>query len=183
MCKRTRSSDASAATVTDIARGATAGRRDDATTRAPVTAVEALRDIYDEERKHALVSQSINHRASNNHTTITRFHALARPHRPRARRVRPHHRDRRQETLGHGRDPFSPSWRHSSRRRGTRERTRATNDKIIFFGRASRSRIAYRVGRERHHRRIRRIDNDAAVRETTSRRGVRGSFSGVSSSS
>ena len=44
MCKRTRSSDASATTDITVARGATVGRRD--ATRAPVTAVEALRDIY-----------------------------------------------------------------------------------------------------------------------------------------
>ena len=138
MCKRTRSSDASATTDITVARGATAGRRDDATTRAPVTAVEALRDIYSPSRDndHALVSQSPRTNHTSTRITKHRFHALARPHRPRARCVRPHRGHRRQETLGH----------HPSSHRGvviapptdarwTHGRARARDGEKIFFGR------------------------------------------------
>jgi hypothetical protein len=65
LCKRTRSSDASAATDIAVARGATVGRRD--ATRAPVTAVEALRDIYVENTRTNARSSVIAHESERSH--------------------------------------------------------------------------------------------------------------------
>ena len=137
LCKRTRSSDASATTDIAVARGATVGRRD--ATRAPVTAVEALRDIY-VAREYTHERALVSHRARvRTITPITkhRFHALARPHRPRADVQRPRARPP-------PRNPRSPPLprRRSIARTGERARppraTASARDVEKYFLRARR---------------------------------------------
>ena len=81
-------------------------------------------------------------------------------------------RDRRRETLGHHPSRVrGPSLRPGhARDRRARPRARETS-RNIFYARVVEIARTHRVRRERHHRRIRRIDNDVR-RGTTARRDV-----------
>ena len=137
LCKRTRSSDASATTDITVARGATVGRRD--ATRAPVTAVEALRDIYGPARIHARTRARQSSRTRQNDHTHHETPFPRPPSSPPPSRGRPASpfAHRRRETLGHHPSRVRGPSRRPGHARDRRARPRARETSRNNFTRES----------------------------------------------